>query len=223
MATLFPLMLEVEPTALGTVLLKLKDLPGVKIHLDLDGAGPPKRIASRTAEGNGHHPRTKKNPEAPSGKTIIITALLTGQKNLTYLKAKFAEHNLSSGNVSSTIHTLTKTGITEHIGSGLYRLSEKALKEFQQEAPSEALQLPAPENPKANRGDSVPFVLKCIGEGKTRMDMRKAGESLGINERMIDGALTRLKAKKLIVAVEDVPGSFKLVPQKTKTKSQTKE
>jgi len=229
MATLIPLMLEVEPHALGGVLLKLKDLPGVKIHLDLDGAGPrpAKRIAKSVSRGNGHHPRTKKNPDAPSGKTIIITELMSGQKNLDHLKAKFAEHNLSSGNVSSTLHVLTQKGITEHIGSGLYRLSEKALKEFQQEAPppSEALQLPAPVAPKVKRGDSIPFVLKGIAEGKTRLEMRRAGEPLGLTERMIDGALTRLKAKKLITAVEDVPGSFKLVPQKTpKSKqSQTKE
>jgi hypothetical protein len=227
MATSFPILLEVEPTALGGVLLKLKDLPGVKIHLDLDKAGRPKKVASRpAAEHNGHHPRTKKNPDGPSGKTIIITELMSGQKNLAHLKAKFEEHSLSSGNVSSTLHAMTEKGITDHIGPGLYRLSEKALKEFQQEAVlAEALQLPPPTDAKAKRGDSVSFVLKGISEGKTRSEMIKAGEPLGINERMIDGALTRLKAKKLIAAVEDAPGHFNLVPQKTpKTKqSQTKE
>jgi hypothetical protein len=87
------------------------------------------------------------------------------------------------------------------------------MKELRQSAPAETLHLPAPAEPK--RGESRPFVLKCIGEGMRRLDIMKAGESLGINERMIDGAITRLKANKQIAAIDGAPGHFKLVPQKS--------
>lgn len=212
MATLFPILLEVEPPALGKVLLRLRALPGVTIHFNLDAAGSPKKNGTaRLAEAKGH-PRTKKDPGAPTGKSIIIAELMSGQKNLAHLRAKFAEHHMSPGNATTAVYELTKSGITEHIGVGLYQLSDAALKELQADKAAPPPQLPAPV--KSDRGASRPFVLKCISEGKTRLEMCKAGELVGINERMIDGALTRLKKEKQIASVEGQPGHFKLAPQR---------
>lgn len=207
--TFFPILLEVEADSVGKVLLLLKDQPGIKIHLDLDGVAK---------KGIRRDRRQKRNPDTPRAKDIVIAELMTGQKNLQHLRDKFREHELSANNVSTTLYELAEAGITESAGPRVHRLTERALSELQPNAPppAESLQLPSPApETKLKRGESRGFVLRGIAEGKTRFEMMKAGQLIGIGERMIDGALTRLKNEKLIVKNPVAPGAYSIAPAKT--------
>ncbi len=208
MPTLIPVHLEVEAEALGPVLLLLNGVPGVHgIAPNLDAAGKkPKRNGSNGAE---HTPRPRSGINVSA---IIIRELMSGQKNLQHLKDTVEKEGGAALSVSSALHTLSKKGVTSIVSAGVHALTEEAMErinaEQQRDAPP---QLPAPK-----RGDSRPFVLKSVEQGMTRLEMTKAGQQIGIGERMIDGALTRLKAEKAIHAIG--PGQFKLGPPPSKSK-----
>lgn len=208
MATLFPIILEVEETAVGAVLRLLKDYPGVaKLHLDLDNVG--KKPVRRN--GGGRLPRTPKSPDAPRVNDVIIGELLSGQKNLAHLKEKVVATGGSVRSVDAALHVLRTKGIAESAGIGIHRLTERAMQELGSKAkPETSLHLPAPTTVAAQRGVSLGFVRECIGNGMDRAAMRATGEPLGINARMIDGAITRLKARKEIAKDGDTPGLYRL-------------
>ncbi len=216
-ATLFPIMLEVEETAVGAVLRLVKDYPGIaKVHLDLDNVGkkPGKRI------GENGTVRASHNPDAPPAKSVIITELSSGPKNLQHLRTTYAELGGRAGSVSSALYDLQKKGVTESAGVGLHRLTPEAMEEMKAQQPVATVALPAPD--KKDRTASKTFVLKAVEDGLSRAEMRVKGEPLGIGERMIDGALTRLKVAKVIIPYGNEPGRFKLVPAKPpKSKSKT--
>lgn len=207
---LFPIMIEVEEPAVGSVLRLLKDYPGIaKLHLDLDNVGK-KPIKRQSHSGS----RQKRDPEAPRGKDIIITELLSGPKNLQHLRDRLAAYQMSSGNLSSALNELRRAGITESGGAGVHRLTQRAMDELKPRLADESAQISAP---KANgeKIKSIDFVLDGLRKGMSRAEIRRAGEPIGINERMVDGALTRLKVNKLITR-GDEEGHYKLTAKATK-------
>lgn len=215
MATLFPILIEVESPQVGDVLILLNKTAGIaKVHLDFDAIGkkPGKRIKGENL--NGHGGGRIKNPNAVPTKSVIITELMTGPKNLDHLKQKLVEAGGAAASVSTSLYELQKKGVTESAGVGLHQLTERAMAEMKaQQAP----QLLPPSKP--SRGDSRPFTLQAIKDGLSRSEMRAKGEPLGITDRMIDGALTRMKKEKLIGATGE-PGRFKIVPAKAARKPQ---
>jgi hypothetical protein len=215
--------LDVELPFVGPVLKLLHRTPGVSnIHLDLDETvKKPRRVLTKEVNGEGPtYPRVKKDPNTPTSKTIIINELVSGPKNVAHLRAVLKSHNLSPSNVSSILYDLEGKKITKRSGTGLHQLTDEFIEEWRMKHPPETPSLPAPEAPaKAARGASRPFILQCISEGITaRAEMNAAGAKLGISERMIDGALTRLKGEKVIVAKKDAPGVYTLAPAKVKPK-----
>lgn len=224
MANLFPIRIEVEETAVGGVLRMLKRHPGIaRVHLDLELDD--KKVPR--SNGTNGHGGVRRGIDIPPVNSVIIAELMTGQKNLAYLKEKVVEAGGHEKSVSSALYTLQKRGLTESAGVGLHRLTPKALEELQHKAPApaESLQLPAPApaaRAKREQGKTIDFVLQSVRDGLTRSEMRKAGEEKHFTERMIDGAITRLKDKEQIMAAGTEQGVYKLTPIKPAKKQHPK-
>ncbi len=210
MPTLIPIQIDVEPAALGPVLLLLKDVPGVHgITRNIDGVSKaPKRKYLQNGNGGPVHDAI----ERPNVKVnaIIISELMTGQKNLQHLKEKVAAAGGSERSVSSALYTLSQKGVTHGISPSVHAMTDAAMERIKAEQAKDASPQLAPPQIKAKRGGSRPYVLSSIEKGNGRRQMVKDGAVLGCTERMIDGALTRLKVAKEIHMVE--PGKFALGP-----------
>ena len=195
----FPLRLEVEEIALGTVLRKLNDMPGiVKLDLDLghggQGAGRKQlEAAARTSNNGGREPIVVKLLMECPKHIREISEVLGGKKSRAY----------------GLMNQLQKKGLTKSIGGGMHQLTKKAETQLRggvaQEVPTAAPALPAPS--KVKRGPtgraspgSGPIILRTVlNEGPTHpSDVRKQLAEKGMSSKSISGVLDRAKKHGLI-------------------------
>src|SRR6185295_11998196 len=175
---LFPILIQVEESAVGRVLRLLNGYPGIaKMDLNLDGV-PKKQGHKNGADApNGN----AKNHHVPRAVDVIVGELRSGQKNLSHLKAAYEAVGGKGSSLSSALYMMQKNGITESAGSGIHKLTDKALAELNA---AEVPQLPPPNKPQTKSRD---FVLQKIGEGKALIEFGKEGVALGYTERAIAG------------------------------------
>lgn len=188
----FPIRLEVEEIALGTVLRKLNDMPGIaKLDLDLgrggEGAGR-ERLESAVAapRGNAAQVIVKTLMEAPRSSKELF-AILGGKKSSMY----------------TSTSKLKKDGVIIS-ADGKWQLTGKAQQEI-----GGALALPAPA-PKAAKvkqgpkGRAIPgsgnIVLReLLADGpKAPGELRQQMASKGMSPKSISGVLQRAKDASLI-------------------------
>ena len=193
----FPIRLDVEEIALGTVLRKLNEMPGIaNLHLDLGhgGQGPGRKQLeqhSAAPKSNGKH----------GGHEIAAKLLMDGPKHIREI-AK------AVGGVKSRAYTvmtkLRKDGLTEAAeGAGMHQLTKKARTQL-----GLVKALPAPATPtKVTHGPggrarpgSGNIVLKAIlTEGpKTSSEVRASAAEMGVSPKSITGVLDRAKKAGLI-------------------------
>jgi Mn-dependent DtxR family transcriptional regulator len=186
----FPIRLEVEEVALGTVLRKLNEMPGIaKLHLDLERGG----------EGSG-----RKELEQVASKMretteqAVIRILMSGEKS-THEIAQ--ELGWRKPRVYQTTHVLRKKGITESgYGKGTHRLTLTAEKHL--DGGTKALPAPAlKRGPKGRvvRGAAKSVLHSILIEGpKSPTEVRKAAATLGFSPNSVGGLIERAKRDGLI-------------------------
>lgn len=191
----FPINLEVEEIALGTVLRQLNDMPGiVKIDLNLGhgGHGPGRKQleqhASTASVQNG------------SREPIALKMLMEGPKHIREIsKALGGAKSRAYGLTNS----LSKKGLVERgEGSGMWRLTKKAM--HQLGAASAVPQLPAPQVKHGPAGRAVPgsgpIILRAALDAgpKGSSDLRRQLAEQGMSTKSISGVLDRGKKQGLI-------------------------
>ena len=156
---LFPINLQVEESALGTVLRFLKGLPGIaKMDLMLDDVAGPKGGPRKQQRSNGDD-----HPDRPPIKTLIITALLNGPLHLDQLFKIGIENGFQEGSVSTALGALRKAGITESGGLAIHKLTAEALEKMKA-APAEEKPLALPK-PDGKREAGAEVVLERLMQG----------------------------------------------------------
>lgn len=201
--TLFPILVDVEESHVGSVLRVLNRLPGVaNFHLNLD-AIPGKRGA-KTGKHNGAAAPAAEPPKVPQ-RQIVIAELIGGPKNLEHLKTKISEQGHKPDSLPGTLNTLRKAGITETAGTGLHRLTDKAMAEIKTHQASAAPpgELPAPGKPRKPRGavttaQTILLAMAAAGGRLSRRALQEAIASAGFAPVGVDGALFKLKQDRLI-------------------------
>lgn len=194
----FPLRLEVEEIALGTVLRKLNEMPGiVKLNLDLgqggQGAGRKKleEHAAATLKNGNREP-------------AVLKLLMSGPKHISDISAVLGGKKTRAYGLMNSLH---KKGLTKAVGKGMHELTKKALAQLGltvQEVPQVALALPAPALKHGPGGRASPgsgnIVLKSIlSEGpKSPADVRAKAAEKGISPKSISGVLDRARKNGLI-------------------------
>jgi hypothetical protein len=191
----FPIRLEVEEIALGAVLRKLNDMPGIaKLDLDLghggEGAGK-KQLEHHAAEA--HARNGSREPIAikllMQGPTHIgdISTAVGGQKSRAY----------------GLMNALNKKGLCQSIGKGMWQLTKKATAQLGgvvQTVPA----LPAPEVKHGPKGRATPgsgnIVLRAIlSEGpKSPSEVRAQLANSGVSPKSTSGVLDRARKGGLI-------------------------
>ena len=187
----FPIRLEVEEIALGTVLRKLNEMPGIcGLHLDLGqgGQGPGRKQLEEVAK--------EKRGETQPQK--VLKALESGPKTTSELAAMLGGKKTS---VYTVIYKLRALGLEESGGKALHQLTKKA------KAQLGALPaaLPAPgairrgPSGRAAPGSSVTALRAVLADGpKSPGEVRKDIEAHGISPKSVSGVLERAKRSGMI-------------------------
>src|SRR5882672_6253552 len=107
----FPIMIEVEELALGPVLRRLNEMPGIaKLHLDLghggEGAGK-KQLEQAASNGSGNNEQ------------VAVKCLMQGPKHIGEISAALGG---GKSRAYSTMHVLKTKGIVAGEGAGIWRL-----------------------------------------------------------------------------------------------------
>ncbi|HVG51626.1 MAG TPA: hypothetical protein VM867_08340 [Xanthobacteraceae bacterium] len=191
MAKTFPIMIEVEEIALGPVLRKLNDMPGIaKLHLDLghggQGAGQ-KQLADATAARSG-------NTEA-----TILKFLLDGPKSVGAISAVVGG---ARSRTYTALTTMRKKGLTEAgDGAAMHQLTAAARAQLGQKAlpaPAATSVAKAPSG-RAAQGAGNIVLANALADGpKTPGELRKAVAEAGMSPKSVSGVLERAKRHGLI-------------------------
>ncbi|WLA75037.1 helix-turn-helix domain-containing protein [Bradyrhizobium diazoefficiens] len=199
----FPIMIEVEEVALGPVLRRLNDMPGIaKLHLDLGHSGAARADEKKVARPSGGGGRDG------NGETVLakaVAGLMRGQKTVAELSAEIGGPKTR---VYGAIHQLKGKGLVEMVDKGTYKLTDKALAELKAAQSGTAASLPKPEAPaavaKTLRGRAKPgsgnIVLRAaLDAGPVApADLRQHMAAKGMSEKSISGVLDRAKRDGLI-------------------------
>jgi hypothetical protein len=129
----FPIMIEVEEIALGPVLRKLNEMPGIaKLHLDLGHGGvggmpaaPPKRMARTNGDGSSDQKTVALLMKGPQGYDAIAAAIGSKKQN-----------------AYAVVSRLKLKGLVEPGEAGTFRLTANALAKLQ--GADQPAALPAP-------------------------------------------------------------------------------
>ena len=194
----FPLRLEVEEIALGTVLRKLNDMPGiVKLDLDLghggQGAGRKQlEAAARTSNNGGREP-------------IVVKLLMEGPKHIREISAALGG---AKSRAYGLMNQLQKKGLTKSVGGGMHQLTAKAMAQLRggvaQDVPTAAPALPPPKVKRGPAGraspGSGPIILRTVLDAGPAhpSDVRKQLAEKGMSSKSISGVLDRAKKHGLI-------------------------
>jgi hypothetical protein len=188
----FPIKIEVEEIALGAVLRRLNDMPGIaKLHLDLGHGG----------QGSGkqeleQHAETKR--DGGNKERTVVKLLMQGPKHISEISAALGGKKTRAYGVMTS---LRKQGLSESAqGHGMHQLTDKAMVQLGNVTPA----LPAPEIKRVPSGRAAPgsgqIVLRAaldagpVSPGSLRSHM--AGK--GMSSKSISGVLERAKRDGII-------------------------
>jgi hypothetical protein len=179
----FPILIEVEEIALGSVLRKLHDMPGIaKLNLQLDhgGQGAGRRQLDEAAA-------TKRLKNGGSQKAVL-DFLTNGPKHIDEISAIVGGKKSRAYGV---MNQLRKQGLTVSGGHGMHALSHKLV-------PA----LPAPARKKGKRaspGAGNIALRAALGRGPlSPADLKAKLSSNGMSEKSVAGVLHRAREGGLI-------------------------
>ena len=199
----FPIMIEVEEIALGPVLRKLNEMPGIaKLHLDLGRGG----------EGAGRKPleqHAEARAQSSGGREpIVIKLLMQGPKHVSEISAAIGGNKTRAYGITNS---MSKKGIVERAeGGGMWKLTKKAMSQLGKAMPvatpvaAEVPALPAPAvkhgpSGRASPG-SGPIVLRVALDGGplTPQALRAKLTEGGMSGKGVSGVLDRARKNGLI-------------------------
>ena len=194
----FPIRLEVEELALGPVLRKLNEMPGIaKLDLDLGqgGSGPGRKQIEQHVEAS----RVQNGSREP----VALKLLMEGPKHIRAISAALGG---TKSRAYGLTNSLSKKGLVERgEGAGMWQLTKKAMKQLNGAVmPHEVKALPAPQVKHGPAGRAVPgsgpIILRAaldagpVSSSSLRADL--AGR--GMSSKSISGVLDRGKKHGLI-------------------------
>jgi hypothetical protein len=195
----FPIKLDVEEIALGTVLRKLSDMPGIiGLHLDLGhgGQGPGRKQLEQ------HAAAARNGNKGASAQQEVVKFLMDGPKRISEISAMLGG---AKPRAYGAITQLRKQGLAEAAaGHAMHQLTKKARAQL---GVAVTPALPAPTTTKVKKGPggratpgSGNVVLKAIlTEGpKTPSEVRASAAVMGVSPKSITGVLDRAKKSGLI-------------------------
>jgi hypothetical protein len=181
----FPIMIEVEEIALGPVLRRLNDMPGIaKLHLDLGHGG--QGAGKKQLE---HH--AAKRASNGDGQQAAIKLLMSGPKHIREISAAVGGAKTRAYGLMTQ---LRKQGLAEAApGKAMHQLTKKALAQLGGARPA----LPAPEVKRGPSGraspGSGPIILRAALDAgpASPTDLRKRLADQGMSPKSISGVLDR--------------------------------
>lgn len=198
----FPILIDVEDSALGGVLKLLHGYPGIaKIHLDLDAAGGPKG----TRKGVPIGPRKQREENAPSSTAIITAFIMTGPKRNSQVAEELERHGFSRTSSASTLTALKEKGVVYQIGNALWDLTDEAKARLK---PTAALPAPADE---ITASDLVLQKMKSQGGTARRLELAQHLSSNNLSAASISRVMSDLK-KRGKITNDAEPGVYHLAP-----------
>jgi hypothetical protein len=195
----FPIRLEVEEIALGAVLRKLNDMPGiVKLHLDLERGG----------EGAGRkqleEAASSRSSEGGSREQVVIKLLMSGPKHIREISAAVGG---PKPRAYGLMNALSKKGLAKSVGKGMHQLTPQAMAQLGGAVAAPAphtLALPAPQvkhgpSGRASPG-SGPIILRAALDAgpMSPHDLRAKLTEGGMSPKGISGVLDRARVAGLI-------------------------
>ncbi|WP_338822095.1 hypothetical protein WDM22_38405 [Bradyrhizobium septentrionale] len=188
----FPIRLEVEEIALGPVLRKLNDMPGiVDLHLDLGHGG--QGVGRKQLEEAAAKARNGENTEQTT-----VKLLMQGPKHISEISAALGGNKTRA---YGAVHQLRKKGLAEAgVGKGVHQLTATARAQLGGTMPA----LPAPEVKHGPAGRASPgsgnIVLRAaLDAGPVApSDLRKHMAAKGMSPKSVAGVLDRAKRGGLI-------------------------
>lgn len=189
----FPIMIEVEEIALGPVLRKLNDMPGIaKLHLDLghggQGAGKKQleqHAAKRASNGDGQQ--------------AAIKLLMSGPKHIREISEAVGGAKTRAYGVMTQ---LRKQGLAEAApGKAMHQLTKKAMAQLGGARPP-ALPAPAVNHGpggRASPGAGNIVLRRVLNDGPlTPAEVRTRAAEHGMSAKSVSGVLDRAKKGGLI-------------------------
>jgi len=190
-------MIEVEEIALGPVLRKLDEMPGIaRLHLDLEGPGGKTREVGSNTEGDESRPGERPGRGETLARTIAL--LMQGPKTLDEISAELGGDRQRAPNATYLLRKkkfITKVRKT-------YKLTAKATAELRARAAAAPAALPSPKKAPAGRmtPGSGPIMLRAVlGKGPVpRADLNARLAAHGITPKSIPGVIDRGKRDRII-------------------------
>ncbi|MBR0753526.1 hypothetical protein JQ604_15160 [Bradyrhizobium jicamae] len=190
----FPIMIEVEEIALGPVLRRLNEMPGIaKLHLDLGqgGQGAGKKQLERQAAAH--------RASNGDGQQAAVKLLMSGPKHINEIAHAVGGKKTRAYGIMTQ---LRKQGLAEPAqGRAMHQLTKKAREQLGGAMPA----LPAPD--KVSRGPSgraAPgsgniLLRKALDAGPVSpSDLRAHLAAKGMSAKSVAGVLDRAKKSGLI-------------------------
>jgi Mn-dependent DtxR family transcriptional regulator len=187
----FPIRLEVEEIALGSVLRRLNEMAGIaKIDLDL-GHGGKKPVPSGNERGNGL--------------SQVVALLMSGEKTIDQIAEAIGGPR---SRVYAVLHKLKGKKLIKQVSKGVYKLTDKAMAGLAPQAmvtpaasTTPALPAPVKRGPKgrASRGSGNIVLRATLNDGPLpSSDLRSRLAGKGISSKSIGGVLERAKRDGLL-------------------------
>jgi len=188
----FPIRLEVEEIALGPVLRKLNDMPGiVDLHLDLGHGG----------QGAGRKQLEEAAAKVRNGGNVeqdVIKLLIDGPKHIKEISQTLGG---KKPRAYGAVHQLKKKGLVEAgAEKGTHQLTHKARTQLGvvQSLPSPAKVAHGPKG-RATPGSGNIVLKSILSEGaKSPVEIRAQAQERGLSPKSISGVMDRAKRDGLI-------------------------
>jgi Mn-dependent DtxR family transcriptional regulator len=189
----FPIRLEVEEIALGTVLRRLNEMAGIaKIDLDL-GHGGKKALPHLNERGNGN---------GDGLLTKAVAMMMSGPKSIDEISAALGG---ARSRVYGVMHQLKGKKLVKAVSKGVYQLTDKAMAGLGPHASvtpvTPALPAPVKRGPagRASPG-SGNIILRTVlnGAAMPSSDLRAQLAIKGMSSKSISGVLDRAKRDGLV-------------------------
>lgn len=198
-AKLMTITIKVEPPALGPVLLKLKEMPGIaEFHFDVSDS-----------KADGTPALTKPIVRLEEVATAL---LIKGPASIADIMRGLiaAGHKGTKGQAFGVMHVLRKKGIAKGTEKGVIELTAKARKSIMGHEDSALRLLPKPNGKgptgkRASPGVAQKAVLQALADGPVaRAELLSKLEAGGVSAKSIEGVATRARVAGLLTRKDGV-------------------
>lgn len=201
MSKLFPIGIEVEEVAVGSVLRILNKTPGVaKLHLNLMNENPSEERDGGTVLSNEMAsvlPRPRP-PREGSVQTVIAKMLSVAPCHNKVLREALKRNKFSETGLPSQLTVMKAKGYIQKMGPGLWRLTNRGKSYYSLGEPSPVKQ--GRFGPAANNGSGVRgLVLKTLSEKETlSSELKRILEKNEFSPKNLNGIVGKMRIEGLI-------------------------